>query len=192
MKKFIKDNLVLVLGLTLPLLLIVLFFFAAILPKMLSEPPQYEMLFASTYYQYKDKTDYILDFSVKNKQVVVKPKSKQDEKHGSERTERLFVYDGKSQVIREITIDSSQLIEGVETPLAEVNNMVIDSSAISPDGYTLDGSRYGGRGLINGLFGGGSRSHYRLVKGSVSYKLPTNQPHYYYNQLTFLGWVVKK
>ncbi len=191
MKKFIKENLVLVLGLTLPLLLIVLFFFASILPKMLGEPPQYAMLFVSTNYQYNDKVDYILDFDIDNERVVVKLKDKEDKKYSSERTEKLFVYDGKSQTVREIKVDDSGLIKNVEVPVAEASKMVVDSSRISPDGYTFSGRQYGSRGLIGGLFGGSGRSNHRIVKGNVSYKLPINWPRYYYNQLTFLGWVVE-
>ena len=45
MKKFVKENLVLVVGLTLPLMLVLLFFVATLIPKAMGTPPQYEMLF---------------------------------------------------------------------------------------------------------------------------------------------------
>lgn len=193
MKKFIKENLVLVLGLTLPLLLIVLFFFAAILPKWLGEPPQYEMLFARTHYQSGDDPQHILRFSVEGEQVMVVSKIKVDKNgHARDRTQKLFAYDGKSERVREIAVDDSALVEGVVVAVAGISNMVVDASTTSPDGYVLDKGRYGGRGLVNGLFGGSSRSHYRLVKGNISYKLPRDERSYYYNQLIFLGWVVKE
>lgn len=194
MKKFIKENLVLVLGLTLPILLIVLFFFASVLPKMLGEPPQFEMLFVSTKYQYDNKVDYVLDFSVKGEQVMVESKQKKkDGKYSNRKGEVLFTYDGKTQTIREITVDGSQLVEGISTPVEEVSHMLVNTAGTSPDGYTFEGSRYRSRGLVTGLFGGSNRGYYRLVKGNVSYKLPmhkqNNRYNSYYNQLTFLGWV---
>lgn len=69
--------------------------------------------------------------------------------------------------------------------------MTIDTSSVSPDGYTLDGPSYGGGGLMGGIFGGGYRnSGFRLKKGSVGYKIPNVQENYYYNQVQFIGWVI--
>lgn len=47
MKKFIKENFVLVLGLTLPLLLVLLFFVVIVLPKLFVMPPQHEMAYTT-------------------------------------------------------------------------------------------------------------------------------------------------
>jgi hypothetical protein len=80
MKNWIKENLVLVVGLTLPLLLIVLFFVATVIPKAFGTPPQYEMLFTSMRYDYQKQPEYALDFSVKNRQLMVTAK-KGDEKN---------------------------------------------------------------------------------------------------------------
>ncbi|NOS95053.1 MAG: hypothetical protein HOP26_01355, partial [Methylotenera sp.] len=72
MKNFIKENLVLVIGLTLPLLLIVLFFVATVIPKVMGTPPQYEMLFTTNHYDYQNPADYLLEFAVKNQQLTIK------------------------------------------------------------------------------------------------------------------------
>jgi len=192
MKKFIKENLVLVLGLTLPLLLVLLFFVATVLPKLFGMPPQHEMAYTTSNYVYQNKSDYVLDFKVNNQRLIVKA-SKQDNKNNNNYTEALFIYDGKTETVREIKVDASKLTDGVEVPVEEVKDMVIDISRTSPDGYTLEGPRYGHSGLIGGLFGGGYRdSEYRLVKGGVGYKLPNNQSRYYYDRLDFLGWNIKK
>ena len=192
MKNFIKENLVLVIGLVLPLLLIVLFFVATVIPKSLGTPPQYEMLFTTTKYDYQNKPEYILDFNVKNQQLMVKAK-KYDEKNYNNMSRLLMVYDGKTETVREIKIDVSKFSDGNEVLLEETKSMSIDTAAVSPDGYMLEGPNYGGSGLMGGLFGGGYRNGgYRLKKGSVGYKVPTMQPDYYYNQVQFVGWVIKK
>ena len=46
MKKFIRENLVLVMGVSLPVLLVILFFLTSVLPKSLAEPPQHDLLFS--------------------------------------------------------------------------------------------------------------------------------------------------
>ena len=192
MKNFIKENLVLVIGLALPVLLIVLFFVATVIPKMNSTPPQYEVLFSVQDYTSQNKQDYILDFKVKDKKLMVKSK-KTDEKNYYNNYKKLMAYDSKTEVMREISIDANQLIDGGEILLAETKNMTIDTAMQAPDGYMLENQGYSGTGLVGNLFGGGYRNHgYRLKKGNVGYKINTQQNNYYYDQLSFIGWVVSK
>ena len=192
MKNFIKENLVLVIGLTLPVLLIALFFVATVIPKSMGKPPQYEMLFTTTKYDYQNKPEYVIDFNVKNQQLMANSK-KNDEKNYNNATKILMAYDGKTETVREIRIDASKLTEGNEVLLEETKNLSVDTAVISPDGYTLEGPNYGGNGLVGGLFGGGYRNTgYRLKKGGVGYKVPNMQPDYYYSQLQFIGWLAKK
>jgi hypothetical protein len=192
MKNWIKENLVLAIGLTLPLLLILLFFVATVIPKSFGTPPQYEMLFTTTKYDYQNKPEYVLDFNVKNQQLMVKAK-KYDEKNYNNMSKLLMAYDGKTETVREIKIDESKLADGNEVLLEETKSLNIDTGVISPDGFTLEGPNYGGSGLMGGLFGGGYRNGgYRIKKGGIGYKIPTLQPDYYYNQVQFVGWVIKK
>ena len=192
MKNWFKENLVLAVGLTLPIMLIVLFFVATVIPKSMGSPPQYEMLFTTDKYEYQNKPDYSIDFKVKNKQLMIKPK-KIDDKNNCCNTKKLMAYDGKTETVREIAIDASKFADGIEVLLEETKELTIDTSATSPDGYMLDAPNYGSAGLLGGLFGGGSRANgHRLKKGGVGYKIPNAQPDYYYNQIQFIGWIVKK
>lgn len=195
MKNFIKENIVLVVGLTFPLLLILVFFASTVIPKAMSVPPQYEMLFTTRVYDYQNTTDYLLDFHVKDQKLAVKVKQRED-KHVNYDIKRLMAYDAKTDTVREIVVDIPTVItsavDGVAV-LNETKDMVIDTSIVSPDGYTLNGPSYSGGGMVGGLFGGGHRdSGFRLKKGSVGYKIPNTQQNYYYNQVQFIGWVIKK
>lgn len=192
MKNFIKENLVLVIGLVLPVLLILLFFVATVIPKSMGTPPQYEMLFTTTKYDYQNKPDYVLDFYVKNQQLMAKSK-KNDEKNYNNASKILMAYDGKTETVREITFDAAKLITGAEMILEETKNLRIDTKVVAPDGYILENSNgSSGNGLVGGLFGSGYRNTgYRLKKGGVGYKVPNLQPDYYYSQLQFIGWVKK-
>lgn len=195
MKNFIKQNLVLAIGITLPLLLIVLFFVATVIPKSMATPPQYEMLFTTVQYDYQNAADYQFEFSVKDNQLMVRAK-KSDDKNRSYNAKKLMAYDGKTETAREITFDTAKAGTAAinsEVVLDEIKNMRIDTASISPDGYVLEGPNYSGNGLVGGIFGGGYRnSGYRLKKGSVGYKVPNAQQNYYYNQMQFVGWVIKK
>lgn len=195
MKNFIKQNLVLVTGLMLPLLLIVLFFVATVIPKSMGTPPQYEMLFTTVKYEYQNQPDYLLDFAVKDQRVIVKVKKNED-KNKSYNSKKLMAYDGKTETVREIAVDIDSIGKAAasgEMVLEATKNMMIATEITSPDGYVLEGPSYGNSGLVGGLFGGGYRnSGFRLKKGSVGYKVPNVQQDYYYNQVQFLGWVVNK
>ncbi len=196
MKNFVKENLVLVVGLTLPLLLILLFFVASVIPKVFSAPPQYEMLFTTSRYDYQSPHDYRLDFLVKNQKLIVKVRKIDTKERMSYDTKLLMAYDGKTETVREINVDMTQAAavgDGNEAVLQETSSWLIDESRVSPDGYVLDGPSYRDGGLVGGIFGGGYHNGgFRLKKGSVGYKIPDTQGAYYYNQLHFIGWVIKK
>jgi len=155
-------------------------------------PPQYEMLFTTMKYDYQNKPDYLLDFSVNDKHLMVNAK-KSDGKNNNYNTKKLMAYDGKTESVREIVIDTSNFTDGSEVILEETKDMTIDNASTSPDGYSLEGPNYGSSGLLGGLFGGSyNSSGYRLKKGSVGYKVPNAQNDYYSNQVQFLGWIIKK
>ncbi|MES2501093.1 MAG: hypothetical protein V4545_00705 [Pseudomonadota bacterium] len=192
MKNWIKENLVLVIGLSLPILLIALFFLATVVPKSFGTPPQYEMLFTTLKYEYENSPVYLVDFKVVNRQLMATVKKNED-KARNYNSKKLMAYNPKTETVREITIDLAKAAEANtnEVVLAETKDLKVDASAISPDGYQLEGARYSSSGLVGGLFGGGSHnSGYRLKKGAVAYKVQTTQPDYYYSDFKFVGWVV--
>lgn len=194
MKNFVKENLVLVIGLSLPILLIVIFFLATVIPKSFGTPPQYEMLFTTLKYEYETSPVYLVDFKVFNHQLVAKVK-KNDNKNRNYNAKKLMAYNAKTETMREISIDLAQAAEAGDGDviLEETKGLKIDAAMVSPDGYQLEGSNYGNSGLVGGLFGGGNRnSGYRIKKGAVAYKVQTAQPDYYYNDFKFIGWIISQ
>ena len=197
LKNFIKENFVLVVGLTLPVLLIVLFFVASVLPKSMAVPPQYEMLFTTTRYDYQNQPPYNVDFFVRDgilKARVAKNKAQPGQTYN---TKKLMAYDGKTQSVHEISYDTSKIGEvpdGSEIIFDEFKNLKMDSSNKAPDGYAFDNSGYGSGGMVTELFAGGyNRNSARVTKGAVSFKIPnSDNGNYYYYDVQFLGWVLQK
>jgi hypothetical protein len=195
LKNMVKQNLVLVMGMTLPLVLIVLFFIASVLPKSMGTPPQYEMLFTTTKYE-GQPPDYLYDIVIRDKQLMVKVR-KNDHKERGYQSTRLMAFDGRTEMVREIPLDignAGEVAGGEPVPLPSAQGWKIDTTSASPDGYVLDAPRYGGGNLLGGLFGVGYRDNeYRLKKGGIGYRIPTTQPgYYYYGQMQFIGWVLSK
>jgi hypothetical protein len=195
MKKFVKDNFVLVIGLALPILLIVFFFIATVIPKSMSTPPQHEMFFTTVDFRYQNTTDYSVDYLIKDKHIMVKTKWR-DEEHRNYNSKKLMVFNGISNTVREIEVDVDAIgmnASNTAIILEGTKNISVDVNRTSLDGYTLEQTAYGSGGLLGGLFGGRRHNRdYRLKKGSVAYVLPDSSANYYYNQVRFLGWVVNK
>jgi len=192
-KNFIKDNLVLVIGLTLPVLLILLFFLATVLPKSMASPPQYEMLFSFVRYDYQNTSPVNIEFSVKDGLLRARV-TKVDKKIQNYNLKKLMVYEGKTESVREIPFAMPVLendADNAEVTLAETNNFTINPNNTSPDGYSFEGPNSAHGGLVTELFGGGYRNQgVRVKKGSVGYKIPAMQNDYYFNNIQFIGWIV--
>jgi hypothetical protein len=194
---FIKQNLALVVGLTLPVLLIVLFFVATVLPKSLGTPPQHEMLFSINKYTYNNPPAYTVTFKAVDGKLMATmvPNVKTNNTYPANNSQTLMGYDAKTDTLREIAFDmpATAGTDTIEKEVSALHDYKIDSSAKSPDGYEASYSGYGGGGFVMDVFGGSRNNGYRISKGAVSYKVPSkNNQLYYYNDAQFIGWVIGK
>lgn len=195
MRKFIRENLVLIMGISLPVLLVLLFFLTSVLPKSLGTPPQYELLFSVVRYDYQTATTPNFDFIVRDGVLKVRT-GKTDSQNPTRYTRKLLVFDAGNEAVRELSFNMAQIshmTEQAEIVLPETQNILIDPSSRAPDGYSFEGPSYGSGGLMSELFFGGYRNQgYRIVKGKSAYKIPDNFNDAYVGDLQFIGWIVKK
>ena len=196
MKKFIRENLVLLLGLSLPTLLVILFFLTSVLPKSLATPPQYELLFSVVRYDHQTATTPNFDFIVRDGVLMVRT-GKSDSANPARYARKLLAFDARTESVREIPYDLnaiSKLGERQEMVLPETRNLAIDSASRAPDGYSFEGPSYAGGGLMSEIFFGGYRNAgYRIVNDKSAYKIPNTYGHNYYGgDLQFIGWIVKQ
>lgn len=193
LKNFIKENFVLVVGLTLPVLLVIAFLIANALHGSMGPPPQYEMLFETTRYDGSPQP-YSVDFSVKKN--VLEARIWKHNVPTANIRKKLMVYDGKTQSVRELTYDMPNLdtTGPTEVVLNEFKNIKVDSSTKAPDGYEFDRGGYNGNGgIVTDIFGGGYGSYTaRVTKDGSSYKIPDNGNRYYSYDIEFLGWIIQK
>ena len=196
LKSFLKDNYVLVVGITLPVVLVVVFFLALVVPSRMAPPPQYDFLFTLDEYQTSAPVAVGVRYDVYKDRlraplfVPTQP--------GNRAVPRLFVYEVNRQTLREIVVDLPVVPEDMPADkrlrIDEVADLQLDPRLKAPDGYEFQHSRYsGGGGLFTELFvGGRSRYEPALVRdgASVRLELPTGRYNYYNAQ--FLGWVIPK
>lgn len=200
LNNFIKQNLALVLGIALPVVLMLAFMIAAAVPNMLAAPPHYDMLFSINARPDGSTAQIPLDVTLRvhdHKLIATyRPRKKNANgqyDYGTWR--RLYLYDAKAQTVRPLDFplpdDAFTMTKAESRPVASAKELTLNTTAESPDGYVFENGNYGGGGFMGDLFWNGSR--YRepqLVKGSAHVPLKINQPHYYYYyDADFIGWV---
>jgi hypothetical protein len=197
--KFLKDNFVLVVGLTLPIVLMVGFIVFSTLPRSLSNPPQHDLIFAMT------------DFSTGSLPVTVMLVVEDGElqaqytrgvqapngaHYGNSRWKKIYRYQARTQTVRELAFgvprDVAAITSTRKDTVESTKDLKIDTNLRAPDGYELDTSSERRGGLLTDIFGSSSSSEPRLRKGASSVRLRTGDGQTFFNSgnLEFIGWVV--
>lgn len=198
MKAFLRDNPTIAFGLGLPLLLVLVFLLISGIPALLVAPPQYDVLYATEYYNNPNG----VKISVVNRKVQVIYR-------GSTlgyQIPHLWRYSPENGAVQEIglilppdlmpagkgpaTPEAAAKITTIEVP--DLAGLTVDASSIAPDGYEFStgSSRYAGD-VFTGLF---YSSRYRneavLTKNGRSIRLPNAGNRYYSQSTHFIGWIV--
>ena len=184
MKSFIKENIIVVIAFSLPVLLIVGVGLSAYLPSLVLST-NYNFVYAACTdgrsYSYRCD-DYLQQrHSVLNGSLYVQEvNGSQDLDQDSDEiyTSRLFLHNTKTNETREI-------------PLVEAQTLNLDQLLTSPDGVTVSNEYNRGAGLF--LFSGGSSYGHYLMKGNAKWKLNLiNHQDSYNNRnnIQFIGWVL--
>jgi hypothetical protein len=187
-KRFIKENFALAAGIGLPVILVALFFVASVLPKMLSTPPQYEVVFSVNYSNYSDgPQDHTIKFVVKNGRVMAEVTAS---KHPVYQREKLVAYDARADKLR--PLDATFPKKPGLHAIPELKDMKLDTAFTAPDGYAYEDASYGGHGIASDIFTGGRYSRGpRLKKDSYGYKIDLRSNNVHYYNIQFIGWIVK-
>ena len=201
MKTFLRENPTIAFGLGLPLLLVVVFLLISGIPALLVEPPQYDVLYATEYYNYPNG----VQISVVNQKVQV---IYQGNSIGNQRP-RLWRYSPKTGAVKEIGIMLPLLPPGLTPPgqspapqetaakitpidVPDLAGLTIDSSSVAPDGYEFSaGPNVYSGDVFTGLFYSSRYSKEAVLKKKGrSIRLPNAGNMYYSNDTHFIGWVV--
>ena len=198
MKAFFRENPTIAFGLGLPLLLVVVFLLVSGIPALFVDPPQYDVLYASDYYN----SNAGVQISVVNKKVQV---VYQGASQGYQKP-RLWRYSPSTGAVREIAImlppdlappgqrnptpEEAAKITPIDVP--DVAGLTVDSSSIAPDGYEFStgGNGYGGDVFTGLFYASRYRSEAVLTKKGRSIRLPREGNMNYSYNTRFVGWVV--
>ena len=185
MNKFIHENYALVVGISLPLALMLIFFVAGRTAKVTVPDPQYDVVYLTDYYEHANQP---FDVRVVDGKLVidVKPDRKDDYN-----IPNLYIFDHKTMTSRRLDIDFKNVIDGkiADSDLDDLNKKTLSAANESPDGYRFEyNSRSNNGGLAGELFGfGRSYGNTHVLKNGPRYiSLNTEQPVY---NAKFLVWV---
>ena len=198
--KFLKDNFVLVVGLTLPILLMIGFIVFSTLPRSLTNPPQHDLVFAMPDYSGANAnppvtvTLVVRDGVLKAQYTRVAQAPNGGYYGGG--WKKLYRYQAGPQSVRELPLGLPQDVASIaqmrEDTVDATKDVKLDTTLRAPDGYELQYDLNRGRGLLTDIFWSSSSYEPRLRKGASSVRLRTGDGRttFYTGSVEFIGWVV--
>lgn len=192
MRNFVKNNIVLIVGACLPILVLILFGLATVLPAFFVEPPKYDVLFATGYFDSSNG----LKFSVVNGRFEAHYHCNSFCNSNVYSLQKFYIFNVKTRTVKEMSVPPPVIMQDnkvTDQPILipELNSLYIDTSIKSPDGYQLDLNRNDNDNMLGFLFFG---SHYNsdlaMSKNGYIVVIPmsANKPLYY--NLKFIGWII--
>ena len=201
MTKFLKDNFVLVVGLTLPILLMIGFIVFSTLPRSLSDPPQHDLIFATPDYSAPNATPplnvmLIVKDGVLKAQYTRVLQAPNGGYYNPAGWKKLYRYQAGPQTVRELPFGIPQDVASItqmrEDTVDATKDLKLDPTVRAPDGYEIEDEVTRGRGLLTDIFWSSSSYEPRLRKGASSVRLRTGDGRvsFYSRNIEFIGWVV--
>jgi hypothetical protein len=198
-KTFVRDNVVLVVGLALPILLMIGFLAASSLPQRLADPPRYSLVFSVSDYSSTTQGVPIAARLVVKDGVLKAQYTKTVPPAGgyvNNGWKKLYLYDATTRSVRELAFGfpaNPETIEGMREETVEATrDLRFDTNLRAPDGYELTQGGRSGSGLISEIFWRSSDwNGPRLTKdgSSVSLTSVDGRPVFAVNAVEFVGWV---
>lgn len=198
MKSFFRENPTIAFGLGLPLLLVVAFLLFSGIPALLVDPPKYDVVYATDYYNNQNG----VQISVVNQKIQI---IYQGTTQGYQKP-RLWRYSPKSGAVKEIafllppgltppgqkpiTPEEAAKLTPIDVPDLAV--VTLDSSSIAADGYEFSAGAngYSGDMFTGMMYSSRYRNEAVLTKKGRSIRLPNAGNMNYGNYTRFIGWVV--
>lgn len=192
MKTFLRKNLMIVVSVALPLLLILLFALASLLPRLYTDPPAYDLLLTFQGVSTARTAQVKIDLTVTNGRVKAVASRVHDTYSGN--YPRLYRYSHVTGEVTELSIptpeDLGEVSDGMVIPIPELEGLRVSDKLRAPDGYEFNSGRRGG-GFMTEMFGAArQRNDVRISKNGAVVRVRLPDSDYWYGGGRFLGWVL--
>ncbi len=168
-----KENIPLIIGIALPLLMIVFVAASIYVPRWFTDPPQYDFLYSNADYY---RLDY--DYEVVDGRLI-KIYSATD--RDISESDLLIIEEEAVFYLHDLSENES---EKISFDLA--SDLILDDSKESPDGYKIE------RGSGGGMFGNNNYNKLYIKGNGSSRKLDLERgTGYRYYDFNFIGWITE-
>lgn len=188
---WIKENISLILGAVLPVVLVILFTIAQNIGRQNIDPPQYDLLFSSDRYE----TNEIAKLRFRTNGGVLEAFVPSEKNY--QMNQRLYRFVAASKAVKDVTPmipvqERSRENEILLEIPADLKMLRLDTSYTAPDGYIFEPHSYDHRSGFFGafLFSGNTEYGPRIRKDSSSISLKVDGRRY--GNASFLGWIIPK
>ena len=193
MKAFLRKNLMIVVSIALPLLVVILFALASLVPGWYSTPPEHDLLLSLQERSSAKTSSYKISLMVRDERLIAR--IAKSEAGNYDQNPRLFRYDHATGAVTEITIEiperADDLEDGVELAIPLLDETRISDSLRAPDGYEFRGRSRGG-GLLTEMFGGSrNRTDVSSARNGAVFRVRLPTSDYWYSDVRFVGWVIE-
>lgn len=188
-----RNHLSLIVGVSLPVLLVLLFWLAMAVPRLTVEDPRFDLVLSSLYNQDGPRIGGNLDFQVNNGELVARftrnPYSPPENQSAfSIPAPRLYYFSTAQGSLRELDYElPDNLEDGALVPLRVLDGRRLIDASVAPDGYRFDNSYRGSRGFL--FFFDGYRYNARIEKDGRAIRIPSIDPDTYVGNYDFVAWV---
>lgn len=188
--RLFRQNPMLAAGILLPVVVVVFFVLATMIPRWLVDPPGYDFVFTS---MQGNSTGPAIELS-----YAVDGDRLRARMYKSERpyrnVPRLFLFEHETQSVREISVSlpatADEIDNGDYVEIPGLESRTVSTSRTAPDGYTVHGPDYRGGGMIFPFYRSRGSNALSLSKSGAVIEVPQvgDRGAYYYNA-TFVGWL---
>ena len=185
---FFQKHLILATSVALPLLLVLLFAIAMVIPRLSVEPPQHAMLVSMPFYQSGRQVNGNLNFEVSDGKLYFRFVANPNPNFMLP-VSLLYLFDPATGAMREINYAvPDELLDNTLYPISELSDYALSESTVSPDGYAFDNSYRGSRGF---LFMNGYRYSAKIEKQGRVVKIPAVIDARQAGNQQFVAWVLE-
>jgi len=192
MKRFLKENIALALGIALPLLLMAVFFIAGKAATVSVDDPRYDAIFVTNYYENLNDPNQPWKIGVDDGKLAILFRPLPNTPHPPYYNKpQIYRFNHDTLRAELIDINFDNVVDGkVSDPdIDALNAKKLNPGPESPDGYRFEYHyRSSGGGVAGELFGFGRYrdSTYAMKKGPRAIMIEAPQPYY---QAKLLAWV---
>lgn len=194
MKQFIRNNWALILGLSLPILMVLGLFLLNYLPKLWVLPPKYNVLYVMYAYGNDNRASTVL---VNNGKLEIKSGTKEKNIQNLQNPQ-LFLFDVQKKTSKEIIIPANAYSDNSNQTLPLIlpvlENATLHTAVLAPDGYSIvePGVSGGGMAPLFFDFSGGDRNNLFVLQKNGNTVFIPKPIDKYYSDKHFLGWIIPK